>query len=299
MTNTIKTTLNPEGPAPPVPTIDPSFLKLDGRTYRDLSRPAAAQRAAYFRAKAAQFRASPPAEQAAMAGIGNHFANFTNYGTSADWTPDGGAQGAGAEGWMLHSHGNTSSRVVFNYPINDGSSPHTVVRVWMRGAPNNGKNSYASLIEQLCADNPNHNPPYFCDEIDIVEYYGQTSHTRSEFTVHKNGQQHPPSTFVWSTPLPPTSPQAPGHAQTSYGIYLEPGHYLNAQLYAPNGLTVQEWEQHSSDPGAYIPSRAMKLYVGIWDIGLAPGSLNVDNPPGSYTGDAWMALSEAQVYTAF
>src|SRR6516225_8719962 len=110
MTNTIENTLNPEGPAPPVPTIDPSLLKLDGRTYRDLSRPAAAQRAAYYRAKAAQFLASPPAEQAAMAGIGNHFANFTNYGTSPDWKPDYGTQEAGAEGWMLHSHGATSSR---------------------------------------------------------------------------------------------------------------------------------------------------------------------------------------------
>src|SRR5215469_3907870 len=110
MTNTIKTTLNPEGPAPPVPTIDPSLLELDGRTYRDLSRPAAAQRAAYHLAKAAQFLPSPPAEQAAMAAIGNHFANFTNRQTSADWTPEDSNQGAGAEGWMLHSHGATSSR---------------------------------------------------------------------------------------------------------------------------------------------------------------------------------------------
>ena len=288
MTNTIKTTLNPEGPAPPVPTIDPSLLKLDGRTYRDLSRAAAAQRAAYYRAKAAQFVASPPAEQAAMAGIGNHFANFTNYGTSPDWKPDYGTQGAGAEGWMLHSHGNTSSRVVFNYPINDGSSPHTVVRVWMRGAPNNGKNSYATLIEPFCADNQGKG---FCDEIDIVEYYGQTSHQRSEFTVYQHGKG-PVGFFVWPTPTPSTSPQAPGHIQTSYDIYLEPGTYLSADLYAPDGRPVYTWEKHSSDE--YIPSRSMNLYVGIWQIG---GS-NVD-PPGPFTGDSWMALSMAQVWTSF
>src|SRR5271166_3360778 len=100
MTNTIKTTLNPEGPAPPVPTIDPSLLKLDGRTYRDRSRPAAAQRAAYHLAKAAQFLASPSsapsAEQAATTPIGNHFANFTNGQTSADWAPQDSNQGAGA-----------------------------------------------------------------------------------------------------------------------------------------------------------------------------------------------------------
>jgi hypothetical protein len=92
--------------------------------------------------------------------------------------------------------------VVFNYPINDGSSPHTVVRVWMRGAPDNGKNSYATLIEPFCADNQGKR---FCDEIDIVEYYGQTSHQRSEFTVYQNGKG-PVGFFVWPTPTPSTSP---------------------------------------------------------------------------------------------
>src|SRR5271165_4385561 len=104
------------------PTIDPSLLKLDGRAYKDLSRPAAAQRAAYYHAKAAQFLASPssapPAEQTAMAGIGNHFADFTNFGTSPDWTPEVNTQGQGpsAEGWRLYSQGNISSRMVFKYP---------------------------------------------------------------------------------------------------------------------------------------------------------------------------------------
>jgi hypothetical protein len=297
MTSTIKNTLNsPEIPAPPVPAIDPNLLKLDGRAYKDRSRQAAAQRAAYHFAKAAQSLASPnsapAAGQTAAAGIGNHFANFTNSGTSPDWTPDGGTQGPGTEGWILHSLGNTSSRVVFNYPINDGSSPHTVVRVWMRGAPDNGKNSYATLIEPFCANNPGQG---FCDEIDIVEYYGQTSHQRSEFTTHQNGLRNYVDYFVWPTPLPSTSPQAPGHCQTSYGIYLEPGTYLSAALYAPNGSTVYTWEKDSSQE--YIPSRSMNLYVGIWDIGASLHS-NVD-PPGSFTGDSWMALSMAQVWTSF
>jgi hypothetical protein len=43
----------------------------------------------------------------------------------------------------------------------------------MRGAPDNGKNSYVSLIEELCAKPPGQG--YFCDEIDLVEYYGQPS----------------------------------------------------------------------------------------------------------------------------
>ena len=192
MTNAIQTTLDPVGFAPPVPAIDPGLLKLDGRTYRDLSRPAAAQRAAYHLAKAAQFLASP---SSAPSAIGNHFANFTNRQTSADWIPQDSNQGAGAEGWMLHSHGNTSSRMVFKYPINDGSSPHTVVRAWVRGAPNNGKNSYVTLIEQLCADNPNHNPPYFCD--------GPTS---SSTTVrHPTSAVNSPSIRADSSTLPALS----------------------------------------------------------------------------------------------
>jgi hypothetical protein len=291
---------SPQRPTPPdqttdpaLPKIDPSLLELDGRSYKDRSRPAAAQRAAYYRAKAAKFLPSPgsasPAVQAFMtasaAGIGNHYADFSNFGTSPDWTPDGGTQEPGGEGWIMHSQGNTSSRVRFNYPLNDGSSPHTVVRVWMRGAPDNGKNSYVSLIEQLCADNPGNN---FCDEIDIVEYYGQPSASRSEFTIHQNGQRDNVGFWVWATPADP------GHNQTDYGIYLEPGNYLSAAMYAPNGLTLATWDRHSSD--GYVPSRPMNLYAGIWDIGSI--GINVD-PPGSFTGDSWMALSAIQVWTDF
>jgi len=283
---------SPQRPAPSDPTIDPALLKidpslleLDGRAHKDLSRPAAVQRAAYYRARAAQFLASsssaPPAERGIAArttGIGNHFASFSNFGTSADWTPEYGTQEPGGEGWIMHSQGTASSRMKFNYPVNDGSSPHTVVRAWMRGAPDNGKNSYVSLIEQLCADNPGNN---FCDEIDLVEYYGQPSAPRSEFTIHQNGQRDNVGFMVWPTPADP----GPGHIQTSYDIYLEPGNYLSWHLYAPNGFTLGSWDRHSSD--GYVPSRPMNLYVGIWDIGSI--GINVD-PPGSFTGDSWMAL---------
>src|SRR6516165_1656713 len=255
---------SPERLVLPHPTIDPSLLELDGRTYKDRSRAAAVQRAAYHRARAARSLSSPgsaaSAGQALVAadavGIGNHFADFANFGTSADWTPEYGTQEAGGEGWIMHSQGDTSSRMVFNYPVNDGSSPHTVVRAWMRGAPDNGKNSYVTLIEQPCADNPQGN---FCDEIDIVEYYVQPSNPRSEFTVHQNGQRDNAGFMVWPAPADP------GHVQTSYSFYLEPGHYLAWALYAPDGLTLGTWDRHSSD--GYVPSRPMNLYVGIWDIG--------------------------------
>jgi len=280
---------------PALPTIDPRLLELDGRAYKDRSLPAAAQRAAYYRARAATFLSSSgsasPAGQVLVAadatGIGNHYADFSNFGTSPDWTPEYGTQEPGGEGWIMHSQGNTSSRMRFNYPLNDGSSPHTMVRVWMRGAPDNGKNSYVSLIEQLCADNPGNN---FCDEIDIVEYYGQTSAPRSEFTVHQNGQRDNVGFMVW--PAPADS----GHNQTSYSIYLEPGNYLSWALYAPDGLTLGTWDTHSTQGFGYVPSRPMNLYVGIWDIGSI--GINVD-PPGSFTGDSWMALSAIQVWTDF
>jgi len=287
---------SPERLVLPNPTIDPSLLALDGRVYKDRSRAAAVQRAAYHRARAAQSLVSSssasPAGQALIAasGIGNHFADFANFGTSADWTPEYGTQEAGGEGWIMHSQGDTSSRMVFNYPVNDGSSPHTVVRAWIRGAPDNGKNSYVTLIEQPCADNPQGN---FCDEIDIVEYYGQTSDPRSEFTVHKNGQEPNAGWMVWPTPADP----GPGHIQTSYDIYLEPGSYLSWDLYAPDGATLGTWDIHSADGFGYVPSRTMNLYVGIWDIGSI--GINVDNPPGSFTGDSWMALSAIQVWTEF
>jgi len=293
-----------ERPAPPDPAtdpallkIDPSLLELDGHAYKDRSLPAAAQRAAYYRARAAQFLAvdsrAAPAEPALMAasatGIGNHYADFSNFGTSPDWTPEYGTQEPGGEGWIMHSQGNTSSRMMFNQSLNDPSSPHTMVRVWMRGAPDNGKNSYVSLIEQPCADNPGNS---FCDEIDIVEYYGQTSAQRSEFTVHRNGQRDNVGFMKWP------SPTNPGHIQTSYAIYLEPGNYLSWSLYAPNGLTLGTWDTSSTPGFGYVPSRSMNLYVGIWDIGSSLNS-NVDNPPGSFTGDSWMALSAIQVWTDF
>ena len=157
-------------------------------------------------------------------------------------------------------------------------------------APNNGKNSYATLIEPFCADNQGKG---FCDEIDIVEYYGQTSNPRSEFTVHKNGQEPNAGWMVWPTPSDP----GPGHIQTSYDIYLEPGNYLSWDLYAPDGATLGTWDIHSTDGFGYVPSRTMNLYVGIWDIGSI--GINVDNPPGSFTGDSWMALSAIQVWTDF
>jgi hypothetical protein len=86
------------------------------------------------------------------------------------------------------------------------------------------------------------------------------------------------------------APTDPGHNQYYYNVYLEPGNYLWWGLYDANGDFLGQWERHSGD--GYIPSRSMNLYVGIWDIGSI--DIKVD-PPGSFTGDSWMALSLIQV----
>jgi hypothetical protein len=265
---------------------------LEGRAFKDRSHQAAAQRAAYYRARAAQSRAAPssapPAERTPMAirtaGIGDHYANFTNFGTSPDWTPEYGTQEPGGEGWILHSQGNTSARMRFNYPLNDGNSPYTVVEAHMRGAPDNGKNSYLTIIEPFCADNPGTctaaSPNNCCDEIDLVEYYGQPSAPRGEFTIHQNGVFDNVGTMVWPTPTDP------GHNEYIYYVYLEPGNYMEWVLYDANFSLLGQWARSSSD--GYVPAQPMNLYVGIWDIGSI--GINVD-PPGSFTGDSWMALS--------
>jgi hypothetical protein len=285
----------PQRPAPPAPTIDPRLLELAGRTYKDRSRPATAQRAAYHQARAARFMASPgsalPAEPSLAvqtAGIGDHYAGFFNFGTSPDWTPESGNQEPGGEGWIMHSIGAApptgSSRMRFNYPINDGSSPYTVVQVKLRGGPDNGKNSYVTLIEQSCADSSGactaDSPNNCCDEIDLVEYYGQPSALRGEFTIHQNGVFDQVGTMVWPTPADP------GHNQFIYYVYLEPGNYMRWVLWDTNFTLLGQWERYSRD--AYVPSQPMNVYIGIWDIGSI--GINVD-PPGFFPGDSWMAVS--------
>ena len=90
-----------------------------------------------------------------------------------------------------------------------------------------------------------------------------------------------------------SSPHRPAPADPTIDPTL-PGNYLSWALYAPNGLTLGTCDTHSTQGFGYVPSRSMNLYVGIWDIGSI--GINVD-PPGSFTGDSWMALSAIQVWT--
>jgi hypothetical protein len=287
---------SPETPGNLDPAIDPSLLELDGTTYKDLSHSAAAKRAAYHQAMSAKLLASSSNttthEQTSSAASTTAQLNrndfFKNYGTAPDYTTQGGTQGPGQEGWIMHSQGSGDpSRLKFNFPFNDGSAPYTYIEAWMRGAPDNGKNSYVALIEQRCTEDGQS----LCDEIDLVEYYGQTSHHRSEFTIYQNGNTHGNvGTQVWPAPTDP------GHDMYSYGVYLERGNYMNWWFRAPDGYELGSWDRHISQ--AYVPAQPMYLYVGIWDCS---GRENAQNwcfdPPGPFTGDSWMALQGLYINT--
>ncbi|MBV8056412.1 MAG: hypothetical protein JO071_14350 [Deltaproteobacteria bacterium] len=83
----------------------------------------------------------------------------------------------------MHSQSpSASSRLQYNVLFNDGSAPHTFVSATMRGAPNDGKNSYVTFREQRCADDPNQTG---CDEIDVVEYYGYPPSPSSQWTIYQ------------------------------------------------------------------------------------------------------------------
>ena len=129
----------------------------------------------------------------------------------------------------------------------------------------------------------------FCDEIDIVEYYGQPSAPRSEFTIHQNGQRDNVGFMVWPAPADP-------------GTHADERRHLPGARQLPVLALVRSQRPDAGQLGtgtaatADVPSRSMNLYVGIWDIGSI--GMNVD-PPGSFTGDSWMALSAIQVWTDF
>ena len=270
------------------PTMDPSLLELDGTDYKDLSQAAAATRAAYREAMflkslasagntTTSQRISTGSDSAAFCRI----CNFVNFGTAPDFTTEGGNQGPGQEGWIMHSQGvDDSSRLRFNFPFNDGSLPYTSISAFFRGAPNNGKNSYVCLREQRCADDPTQ---VGCDEIDIVEYYGQSSHHRAEFTVYQSGGGQV-GTMPWPTPTDP------GNDAYSYALYLERGNYMAWSLYDASGQNkLGAWDRHVSQ--GYVPTQPMNLYVGIWDCSSRGGAQSwCFDPPGPDTGDCWMAL---------
>jgi Glycosyl hydrolases family 16 len=269
------------------PTVDPSLLELDGTAYRDLSQAAAAKRAAYREAMFLKSWASSgntTTRQQISTGAGSiafcRSDQFENFGTAPDYTTEGGNQGPGQEGWIMHSQGvDDSSRLRFNFPFNDGSLPYSSIVAYVRGAPDNGKNSYVCLREKRCADDPTQGG---CDEIDIVEYYGQSSHHRSEFTIYQSGAGQV-GTQTWPTPTDP------GHDAYGYGLYLERGNYMAWSLYDPAGNKLGSWDRHVSQ--AYVPTQPMYLYVGIWDCSSRGGAESwCFDPPGPFTGDSLMAL---------
>ena len=278
------------------PAIDPGLLELDGGTYKDRSPAAAAQRAAYRRARSAKLLSSAKlrsasssstttrdqtssAPSAAWAGpLLNRADCFSNYGTAPNYTSLAGTQGPGQEGWIMHCDGraNQQSMLRFDVSFNDGSAPFTSIGALMRGAPDNGRESYVILREQACAEGGQSG----CDEIDIVEYYGQSSSHRSEWTFYGRGQT--PYTQAHGTYTTTTDP---GQDAYFYELYLESGSYIEF------GINFSPVFQRDASQG-YVPVQPMYLYAGEWDCTSSADSQAwcTDTPPGDFTGESFMAL---------
>jgi hypothetical protein len=193
-------------------------------------------------------------------GLINRVDNFTNYGTAPGYTLQGGTQGAGSEGWIMHSEGaGDSSRLRFDFVFNDGSAPFTQIKVTMRGAPDNGKNSYACLREARCAEDNQSN----CDEVDIVEYYGYPAQPRAEWTIYQSGNT---SGNVGHGPYPQASGNSdPGHAQYTYQVYLERGNYISFTVWGPNWFLDIRLLGETHKPG--VCPNAADVFL-CWYLGL-------------------------------
>jgi hypothetical protein len=295
---------------------------MDGTSFKDKSRQAAAQRAEYFRA---QFQRSgaPDASGAVEKTVRPlsssrypivynsptgkscsailRYDDFFNYGTAPDYILEGGIQGTGYEGWEMHSSNpqNPSSRLLFNIPFNDGSQPFTYVEAMLRGAPDNGKNTYVVLRDKNCAE---HNAGIGCgDELDLVEYYGMTGNHRSEWTVYKPGDYA--GNVGHGGYYRDSAQDDPGFYPYSYGVYLEKGNYIQLWERYPNGSWQTLWEQDASH--GYVPQNTMYLYAGEWDCSHRDAHGNYDykpddwcNPTGvPFAGDSWFALDALEYIT--
>ncbi len=281
------------------PAIDPSLLELDGTTYKDRSPAAAARRAAYHRARSLKLRSSvklrsasssntttreQPSSAASATGQFARLDCFTNNGTAPNYTLLAGDQGPGQEGWIMHCDGpaNQQSKLRFDFPFNDGSGPFTLIMATMRGAPDNGRESYVVLREQACAEEGQSG----CDEIDIVEYYGQSSAHRSEWTFYGRGQ----TPYKQANGTYPATTD-PGQNAWTYGLYLENGSYI--QFWLGGALDpLFQWSRDASQ--GYVPVQPMYLYAGEWDCTSSQSSNSqawcTDTPPGDFTGESFMAL---------
>jgi hypothetical protein len=281
------------------PTIDTTLLELDGTTFKDRSHAAAAKRAVYYMSlwkkrkdeasssgnvtKKEQISGTVSADGIPNGSI-NRVDYFANNGTAPGYSLQGGTQGPGSEGWIMHSIGpGDSSRLRFDFVFNDGSAPFTAIFVVMRGAPDNGKNSYACLREQRCAEQGGEN----CDEVDIVEYYGYPPQPRSEWTIYQSGNT---SGNVGHDGYSQAAGSADaGHAQYDYSLYLEKGNYIALSSNGPAGYSIV-LERHVSQ--GYVPNNAMFFYAGIWDCsGSDPGHTWCNDGQSGDSGDTWMAIS--------
>jgi hypothetical protein len=185
-----------------------------------------------------------------------------------------------------------SSRLRFDFVFNDGSAPFTQIKVTMRGAPDNGKNSYACLREARCAED---NESY-CDEVDIIEYYGYSTQPKATWAIYQSGNTSGNNVGYGGYPQA-SGNSDPGHAQYTYQVYLERGNYINLQVWGPTGSSIYGfWERHISQ--GPVPTQPMYFYAGIWDCSSRDPNHNwCDDGSGPVNGDTWMAISWLEYYT--
>ncbi|GIL86877.1 hypothetical protein Vretifemale_15059, partial [Volvox reticuliferus] len=203
------------------------------------------------------------------------------------------------EGWRMHSTANgvgvrnSNTRVHFDggnaknpYFFNTAKNPKTSIMVWLRGAPDAGKNSNLYLMESRGGSDDGIQKGYRIDEIDLVEMYGSKS--SSERCVYSN----PGSNRFIKTGPNAYSTRDPGREAYMYELYLERGRYLKMWAFHPsnrnNILGMQEYS--GSD---VVPDSNLRMYAGIWDCSSESWC------PGKFSGDASMVIKGIWIHTCY
>jgi len=204
-----------------------------------------------------------------------HSSDFRNSRNPAGWDQKQGEMSTGRNGYRLNSHGLGSSRIRlagWHFGPRNGEVSN-YIKVYMRAAPDSGKNSYVCLRESTCADSGASN----CDEIDIVEAYGKDG--RAEAMSYHGGQRGTLYTLARS---------GSGRFHT-YELWQTPrnGHYTVA-------IDGHRSREFTDGPHANL----MMFYVGIWDC-TVDGNRNTDWCGRHTTVETYMELQTVYIQQCF
>jgi len=204
-----------------------------------------------------------------------HSSNFRNSVSQAGWDQLEGPMSVGPSGFRLQSNGLTSSRIRlagWHFGPQNGESSN-YIKVYMRAAPDSGKNSYVCLREARCSDSGASN----CDEIDIVEAYGKDG--RAEAMSYHGGQRGTLYTLARS---------GSGSFHT-YELWQTPrnGHYTVA-------IDGHKSREFTDGPHGGL----MMFYVGIWDC-TVDGHQNANFCGGHVNWNTYMELQTVYIQQCF